>query len=322
MSTNTQLHTLDINEERIIGIHEGDTDGPMVIAFGGIHGNEPAGILAMQELLAMIENEPNINPSFAFAGTLIGLRGNMQAIKLKKRYIKGDLNRRFTDQRVQRVLKAKKEILEAEDLEIREIIDAVKYFIQKYQPKKLIILDLHTTSSQGGIFSITSEDPESERIATGLYAPVVRGILAGIKGTTIHFFKTDNLGVDTTTVVFESGQHDNPLSVKYAISGIINCLRSVGCVQPVDVEAKHDNMLRDRCKGFPKITEIIYTHHIQPTDNFEMHPGYISFQSIQQGEILAKDKNGKVPSPFDGMILMPLYQKQGEDGFFIVKKIR
>jgi succinylglutamate desuccinylase len=50
-----------------------------------------------------------------------------------------------------------------------------------------------------------------------------------------------------------------------------------------------------------------------------MKKGYRNFQEIAQNEILATDKNGVIKAPYDCRILMPLYQKQGNDGFFLVK---
>jgi succinylglutamate desuccinylase len=52
-----------------------------------------------------------------------------------------------------------------------------------------------------------------------------------------------------------------------------------------------------------------------------MRPGYVNFQPIQQGEHLANDTTGPVLAPEDGLILMPLYQPQGSDGFFVVQEI-
>ena len=52
-----------------------------------------------------------------------------------------------------------------------------------------------------------------------------------------------------------------------------------------------------------------------------MRPDYKNFQRIKKGEKLAFDDSEEVSSPDDGLILMPLYQKRGEDGFFLVKEI-
>ena len=50
-----------------------------------------------------------------------------------------------------------------------------------------------------------------------------------------------------------------------------------------------------------------------------MKPNVINFQNIKKGEVLGSDKNGDVKSPFDGKILMPLYQEQGTEGFYIIQ---
>ncbi|MEO1085677.1 MAG: aspartoacylase, partial [Acidobacteriota bacterium] len=34
------------------------------------------------------------------------------------------------------------------------------------------------------------------------------------------------------------------------------------------------------------------------------------------------DRRGDILSPHDGLILMPLYQQQGEDGFFLVRPVK
>jgi succinylglutamate desuccinylase len=48
---------------------------------------------------------------------------------------------------------------------------------------------------------------------------------------------------------------------------------------------------------------------------------YNNFDPIAKGEVLAYDKNGPIKSPYGGLILMPLYQKQGDDGFFVIQEI-
>ncbi len=52
----------------------------MLICLGGIHGNEPAGVMAVDLILKMLEVEPITNPDFEFRGTIVGIRGNMQAL--------------------------------------------------------------------------------------------------------------------------------------------------------------------------------------------------------------------------------------------------
>jgi len=78
---------------RIIGDHIGDHHGPLLIVFGAMHGNEPAGVRALEMVFKMLEVEPITNPSFQFSGKLIGLIGNLQAYQKKVRFIDKDLNR-------------------------------------------------------------------------------------------------------------------------------------------------------------------------------------------------------------------------------------
>lgn len=303
---------------RIIGRYKGRHHGDLVIVFAAMHGNEPAGVRALEMVFHMLNVEPQQNPTFDFIGQLIGIKANTRAEKVSQRYLSKDLNRQWTNENVQRVKSCAIETLKNEDLELRELIDLLNKEIKDYQPKRLIILDLHTTTAEG-IFSIATNDPESIKIAKAMHAPVITGMLNGLKGTTLHYFDTVNFPCSTTAITFEAGQHEDPLSTRRAIAATINLLRSVGCVRHEDVENRHDDLLINYSKSLPIIAELLNVHSIQPEDNFKMLPGYKNFQSIQAGELLAYDQSGPIHASDDANILMPLYQKQGEDGFFLVK---
>ena len=51
-----------------------------------------------------------------------------------------------------------------------------------------------------------------------------------------------------------------------------------------------------------------------------MQQGYKNFQPIQKGEVVATNQDGPILTPEGGRIFMPLYQKQGSDGFFVTKQ--
>ncbi|MBK8602937.1 MAG: hypothetical protein IPN87_07540 [Saprospiraceae bacterium] len=77
---------------------------------------------------------------------------------------------------------------------------------------RTVILDLHTTSASGGIYTIVPEHPLAIKFALGIKAPVVLGFLEGLKGTTciillLKFSRGDH------SICFEAGQHEdqNPL---------------------------------------------------------------------------------------------------------------
>lgn len=307
--------------ERIIGTYTGLEKGPLLIVFGGMHGNEPAGVLALEQLFKMLEREPSVNPGFSFKGKIIGIRGNLKALEQKKRFISKDLNRQWTVENVKRVTASPMETLDPEDKELRILYKLVEKEIATYHPTEIVVLDLHTTTASGGIFTIVSDDKESIRIGLGLHAPVIKGMMDGISGTCLHFFKTENFHIPTTCLAFESGQHDEPMSIPRAVSALVSFLRVTGAVKPEDVEHRHDELLQEYAKDLPELTELITVHRVEPDSGFLMKPGYQNFQPIMSGEILATNKQGNILSPIDGMILMPLYQPQGEDGFFVIKEV-
>lgn len=304
--------------QRCIGRYSQNIDGPLLVAIGAMHGNEPAGVSAIQTVFEMLEHEKKIKPAFEFKGTFLGLIGNLKAFEQKRRFIDKDLNRSWDYSVYQTIKDLPAEQLNAEQQEMLGIIGALREEIEAHPPKEIIVLDLHTTSAHGGIFSITSEDDMSIRMAIELHAPVIMGMLDNISGSSIHFFDGENMGITTTAIAFESGQHEDPQSVYRAIAAIINCMRTIGCVNAVDVENKHDEMLINFSKNLPKVNRLIGKYSIQHPGHYVMLPGFKSFDRVTQGQLLAHDGNQAVHCPQDAMILMPFYQKMGEDGFFLI----
>lgn len=306
---------------RVITKYIGTKPGPLLIVLGGMHGNEPAGIKAIQMMGKMLEVEPITNLDFEYCGSFLGLIGNLKAKHENKRFINSDLNRSFTEENLKIVASSDETDLKDELLEIKQILREVRQAIDEIKPEKVIVLDLHTTSSFGGIFSIVTDNEESVKIAIELHAPVIMGMLEGIKGTTLHYFIEENFGVPMVPVTFESGQHNEDLSVNRAIAAITNCMRTIKSVSPEYVENQHDNLLIEHSKNLPKVSKLISKHSITEGDHFRMLPNYKNFQRIKEGEIIAKDIKGDITASDDSLILMPLYQKLGEDGFFLVKKL-
>ncbi|BDS09964.1 succinylglutamate desuccinylase/aspartoacylase domain-containing protein [Aureispira anguillae] len=313
-----------INKDRIIGERVGSQYGPLMIVFAQIHGNEPAGFKAVEELFKAIDAEYIKNPKFEFCGRIVALQGNVKAAKEKVRFIKKDLNRSWLPKEIERIQNtANLEDLDPEDQEIKESLNLVDYYINLCQPPRVVVLDLHTTTAHGGIFTIPAPNEEARRIALSMHAPVLHGFLEGLKGTTLHYFTKENFNVDMTAVCFEAGQHESEDSYKHAVSAIIQCYKAIGGFYAKDIESKHDQLLEERSKGLPLEAKLMYVHRVRPEDDFKMvnQPIYNNFDPIKEGEILAYDKNGAIKSPCAGLILMPLYQNQGDDGFFVVQEI-
>lgn len=311
--------------ERKIGQFDGAERGALIIVIGALHGNETAGVVALRQLFDMLEAERQRKPNFVFRGRIVGLIGNVQAYERKIRFVKTDLNRHFTLQNIQRVGSETPQYSNAsslffEDLELAELVQVIENQIFNYQPNRLVLLDLHTTSAAGGIFSIVSDDDASLDLAISLHIPVVRGMIGNVGGSTLHFFTEKNMHVPTIAVAFEAGKHDDPNAPRLAIAWLVNALRSVGAVSPFDVEHRHDEILRGHARRLPKVVDLIHVHRIALDDHFQMLPDFENFQAVRQGELLARDRHGYIAAPEDCLILMPLYQAKGKEGFFLVKE--
>ncbi len=312
--------------KRLIGRYTGNEPGALVIVTAAIHGNEPAGVHALEEVFRLLALEPQVNPSFVFRGRLVGLMGNIQAYAARQRFLEQDLNRMWTPLHLRRLQQTPPTERRAEWREIGELLQAVHNELLSYKPEALILLDLHTTSADGGIFCIPTDDSASLRLAKELCAPVVLGLLDGLEGTLLHYVAGNHFEVGgyphhSVGVAFEAGQHNDPQSVSRSVAAIVNALRAAGCIRPEDVDNRHERILRTFSAPLPKVTRLRYVHHIRPGDTFGMKPGYVNFQPICRGEHLADDASGPVLAPDDGLILMPLYQPLGTDGYFLVQEV-
>ena len=299
--------------KRILGSYSQGRPGPLLICAAGLHGNEWAGIKALDLLFKMLEVEPITNPDFRFFGKIVAVAGNIPALKMRKRYVNKDLNRIWNRQNFDT---PGNEVEFGELVNVKEAIDDL---IFEWGGESVFILDLHTTTAEGGIFSLPTNDQESIKIAETFHAPVIVGLVERLRGTLVkHYTQREDVAV--TGLVFESGQHDDPLSVNRSIAAIINCMRTIGNVSPDHIENRYDQLLIDYSKGLPVLAEFIYGHNIAPDDQFVMNPGFKNFDQVFAGQELANDQYGPIVAKVDGLILMPHYQAQGDDGFFIIRE--
>jgi len=292
--------------------------GPMVIVLCAVHGNEWAGVEAMELLEKMLDVEPIRNPSFTFYGQVVAIMGNLPAYLVKERFIDTDLNRIWSDKALALAASKKNEERNVEEGELLAIHTLLDELIDEHNGDDVIILDLHTTSAPGGIFSIVPDHQKIIDLAVGMYAPVITGFSKAILGTSIDFWNRSYKGKWIHCLAFEAGQHDDPTSVNMSIAATINLLRSIGCVAPEDVENVHDDMLKTFSSGLPKVSELLYVYKIPEGAAFDMKEGFLNFQSIKAGELLATLNGKPIHAEGDARLLMPRYQKRGSDGFFLI----
>lgn len=300
--------------ERLIGRYGKYGAAKTFIVFAGIHGNELAGIKALQELFLELESE-----KIDFDGTVIGIAGNIQAMNQQMRFVHKDLNRQWYLTKIRKLGALPYGMLNtAEDIEQKQILDLILDIVND-KGKELMLVDLHTTSAKGGSFTITNTHPKSREYALQIPVPVITGMIHKIKGTTLEYF--EQLGLPA--IAFEAGQHEEPASVIRMKAALVSLFKHAGCIDKSMLMHYEKDMqkMEQEYSHLPKHVNVLYRHPIEDEDGFEMKPGYSNFQAIQNNEWLASDKHGEIHAHVDGLILMPLYQKKGEDGFFIVEEI-
>jgi predicted deacylase len=298
---------------RWLGAHEGTAPGPTMVIVGGIHGNEPAGVIAVQRVLHELRRR-----RIPMCGRLMGLAGNLRALARNVRFSSRDLNRRWFPDHLARLRDQPRSEDTPEDTEQRELV-AIFDRLDETFDHPLVIMDLHSFSAEGPPFSVVADTLRNRPIAYELRAPIIFGLEEAVEGTLLGYLA--DLG--HVAVGFEGGQHEDPRTVENHVAAIWIALVCAGLIARADLPEleRCEERLARAAAGLPRAVEIVYRHPITPEDQFRMDPGFFNFQDVRRGQRLAVDREGEVESPTGGRILMPLYQGQGEDGFFIARDL-
>lgn len=281
---------------------------------GGLHGNEPAGVLGMLEVLERLGDAPS-----RVRGEFVALAGNVGALAADRRYLDRDLNRAWTTDRIELLSHNGQGQRGGTDLEDREQRELLAEFeaARGRARGQVWVVDLHTTSGPGGVFTTVSDRLPNREFALAIPAPLVLGLEELVDGTLMDYLDGEGL----VAMSFESGQHREPKAVERAAQGIWLALAHAGVVDAdCDEVSQAREALTQEFAHLPDVVEMRYRHGLEETTGFNMLEGYQSFQPIRSDELLGQDDQGDVRAPRGGRILMPLYQEQGDDGFFIVRE--
>ncbi len=295
------------NLNRIIGEYDTGNKGSLLFITAGIHGNEPAGVLALENIFEILqENQPPIN------GKIIGLRGNKKALQKQVRFIDEDLNRTWTSENIK-----SNRIDSAEKIEMFEIIELLEKFPEKHFTKRYF-LDCHTTSAESEPYISVQDVHDNLQWAKLFPTYIIKGFSDLVRGCIDRY--ESKIGL--TGFVFEAGQHQSKKAVKNHEGIIWHALHYACDLNFKDLEKipKSVKTLAEKRKN-QKVFQLIYRHAISAKDNFKMQPGFKNFQKLNKEELLAHQNQQPIYSKWEDFIFMPLYQSQGNDGFFIVKEV-
>lgn len=295
-------------QRHLIGRVQGAADGPTLVAIGGVHGNEPAGVEVLETLLAQLHELP----ATALRGRFMALRGNVAALERGVRFIDEDMNRIWAADRIQAGAgPASTEAREA--VQLRGIVEDFLRAPWQGRHGPRYVLDLHSFSAPGDMFGIARPDRFNLDLFGRLGIPLVVGIEHTLAGTAFHFFESM---VDGSFVI-EGGPHAQAITRARLHRAVVGMLEFLGLLDASTAASLQRTPPPRREHALPGRVRPIHRHPVGPEDRFVMRPGFGNLQPVRKGEWLADDRNGPIHSPEDGYILMPLYQAQGSDGFFI-----
>jgi succinylglutamate desuccinylase len=296
--------------DRVIAQLRGASPGPTLIVIAGVHGNEPEGVAAARAVLAA----GSALPAGAVRGDVLALVGNQRAIAAGRRFLGRDLNRMWTAEQIA-AARAGVEPELPETRELAELADALDAAIARARGP-VHLLDLHTTSAPGFPFAVVGPTPEHRRFARAFPLPGIIGLEEALDGVlTRHFGHRGCI-----TLAIEGGQQTTAAAADNLTAVITIAVEAAGIATMPGAAAARAHLTRVR-GDLPAMIEVAVRHPVRAEHAFRMEPGFANIQRAAAGTLLARDRTGEIRAPFDGVVLLPLYQPDGSDGFFYGRSV-
>jgi len=265
-----------------------------------IHGNEPCGVDAVNELI----EEGWFNALPPSCVTLEILLGNPLAYSKGKRFMAKNLNRIINPACWESLDSDRKEGI---GRELHYEFERAKVVSQSIELADEV-LDIHSCSAPSPSFALPAENSKSQGLAESLPVDVVVNKLAHItieRGTTMDYvLKLNKIGV-----CVECGQHLDPV-VKSRAKSIIQAF------------VLHGIPIPPKSIGFPSRCQKLVmdsTHSVAVGNNFRFNRSFKQFSFVKYGEIICQDDNGIVTCPYleGAYIVMPTQLPfVGEEAFY------
>lgn len=298
---------MDVVTRRLLERH-GAEPGPTLIFVGSLHGNEPAGVEALTRLAAELSTRDGLR------GDVWGFAGNVRALRDGRRYLTRDLNRRWNAQ-------ALAQPPAADDVEAQEQRELWAELQQALAGARgpLFLVDLHSTSAPGIPFALTADTLPHRDFAANFPLPTLLGLEEQVDGVLTEWMAAQGC----VTLVVEGGQSADPATLGNLEAVCWLALAATGVLPPGAVpEAQAAFARLAQARGaLPQFIEVLARRSLSPDAQFRMEPGFANIHRVREGTLLARDRHGEIRAQGDGFVLMPLYQPQGDEGFFFGREV-
>jgi Succinylglutamate desuccinylase / Aspartoacylase family len=284
-----------------------------MLVLAGVHGNEPAGLHAVQRVLDRLQalDLPN-------HGRVVALAGNLGALACGQRYLARDLNRGWGAAALAAMQRRSGAERLPEDDEQAALLARFEAVLRT-ATGPVVFVDLHTSSADGPPFLCLADTIDNRRLGLATGVPIILGIEELIDGAALEWF--GQLGVCALAV--EGGRHAHPDTVGNHEALLWLLLLRIGLVPAERVDpAPHRAQVARAVGNAPPIVEITYRHVITAADAFRMVPGFVNFAPVRAGDLLAHDARGEIRAAAPSLVMLPLYQALGDDGYFLARPVR
>ena len=286
--------------------------GLRIVVLAALHGNEPDGVAAVRAVLEALEQVGS-----ELSGSLVAFIGNRRAYALGQRYLERDLNRGWGDPN------------EPQDGTARERAELTQALLAEVEHasadgEQMLVIDLHSTSGPGVPFAIPQPGGAKGIAARAIEAsglPQVGGLAERIDNALLSWLQER----DIACMVMEGGQAGRPETSTALEAALWRVLDGLIGPLPPSANPEAEDSLQSVTQGLPRALEVHYVQDVPDGSDFLMdRPGgqlFRGFDAVAKGERLAQDKHGPIVAPFAGYLLLPLYQGQGREGFFLATEV-
>ena len=241
--------------ERVIGhLNPESTDGILVF-IGGMHGNEPTGVIALQQAFRILEQQ-----NVPIKGQVLGIVGNLSALPGGQRFLKTDLNRLWLHREIDAVSSAQsvEELAHPEQQEQFELLQILQPILDSKQ--QVSVFDLHTTSAPSLPFIVLNDQIANRNLAMRFPVPKVIGIEEYLEGPLLSYVNE----YGHVAMAYEAGKHDDWDSYENHLSFILLALVNSGMVAADDLPnyTKRRLRLENQCRLNHGIFEVIYRERV------------------------------------------------------------
>ncbi len=268
-------------------------EGPHVLVFGAIHGDEVCGPRALPTVIEALKD--GTYPLKKGKVTIIPVC-NLQAHENDTRYVDVNLNRVFayTDQ---------PSTLEA------EYANTLIPFIEQAD----YLIDLHSTDAGGGAFVFDDQETEmSGKITDILPLPyILMGWDALYPGDCGISTISASDKYNCTGVCIENGQHKDPAAIETARQSVLSILNFLGVIDADINQIEPGKRLL--------MTEVLYRKDM----GARFTKTWQNFDKITEGEVIGTcPEYGEVKAPYDGYMIMPKDTAPvGEEWLYFAKEV-